>query len=276
MERLFILGAQKTGTSTMTGLLNSNKNIFVLFEADLFARKITREYRKKIFCDRYPGAKKIFNNANGKQFYDKLHNVLPNEYKYFGDKIPGFRYDVLNKLSEDKAIFIVRNVRTWLCKEHIIKTYSTDKDIVGPAIDYCIYMLKTASLKSVLFVRMEDLIYNNVLVVDKINDFLGVTIINKWWALIGSWGEYNPKHYWPWTTKHRSSYLEPKKEDVDIDEIHNEFLKRFLPIFDKYYNDISNINKYSVNKDIDKLENLRVKYKSPLSKCFKFKQHSLR
>ena len=90
---------------------------------------------------------------------------------------------------------------------------------------------------------------------------------------MGSWAEHNPKYYWPWTTKHRSSYLEPKKEDVDIDEMHNEFLKRFLPIFDKYYNNISiTIDSQSIDKDIDKLENLRVKYKSPLSKCFRFKQ----
>ena len=47
MKKLFVIGLMSTGTSSLVGLLNSNKNIFVMYEVDLKNNFISK-YGKQI------------------------------------------------------------------------------------------------------------------------------------------------------------------------------------------------------------------------------------
>ena len=59
MRKLFVIGLMSTGTSSLVGLLNSHKNIFVMYEVDLKNNFISK-YGKQILRS-LPESRPFFN-----------------------------------------------------------------------------------------------------------------------------------------------------------------------------------------------------------------------
>lgn len=242
MKTLFIQGPEKTATSTITGILNCHPEIFILFENYLNQPKITK-YGNQLL-DRYPEARQFFRSSEdyGKpvqDFFGFLQQKEPNySYRFIGTKINSFDPLETQKKTKHKTIFMMRDIRTWLIKESIIKYYRTDLDIVIPAVEYLEYIIKTTLYEHTLSIHMEDLIVQNEQVIDTMSNYLGLELkpyTNKWWEKIGDWDEKNPKSVFRLDKVHYSSKVKPEKLDTKTELLNHPFWSEYLPIFDKYY-----------------------------------------
>ena len=186
---LFIAGAHKTATSTLVGMLNCHPDIFILYETALYEPHITRHGKR--FLAQYPDARYLFRSSEDISYlYSQLREFLAAKgyrYKYVGDKLPGLDPEFLGTLGAFKVIFTVRDVRTWLCKNLVVRKYVTEHDIVPSAIDYCACFLNSFKLSHAFHVRMEDLIANNGTLIQGMGQFLELDLhdhLKTWWDKI--------------------------------------------------------------------------------------------
>src|SRR5690554_6058716 len=144
-EVLFIQGPEKTGTSTITGILNCHPDIFILFENYLAQTNITK-YGNQLL-ERYPEARQFFRKEEDygvpvNELFSYLEAKEPSfSYKYVGTKINSLDPGITQKINNHKIIFMKRDVKSWLLKESIIDMYRTDLDVVRPAVDYLKYII---------------------------------------------------------------------------------------------------------------------------------------
>ncbi|MDD5294596.1 MAG: sulfotransferase, partial [Patescibacteria group bacterium] len=87
---LFIVGAPKTGTSTLVGMLNRHPNIFIFYETCLNRSKISKYAGK--FLRRYPEARYLFRDEDdiGRSYSRalKFFREKGYDFKIIGDKFP--------------------------------------------------------------------------------------------------------------------------------------------------------------------------------------------
>lgn len=272
---VFITGAHKTATSTLVGILNCHPNIFILYET-LLIHGLPSKYGIR-FLEKYPNARYLFRyESKPELLYSQLQKFLKDNgynFEIIGDKLPSLDSNLLDAIKNLKVIFTVRDIRTWLCKNSIIKIYSNEQDIVPIAIDYCSYFLKSFLLTDILHIRMEDLIHKNSKTIKKIGTFLNInmtTYLNDWWKKIDNFKPNHPKYFLRWQKGHPSSKIKPENEDTVVNLNLSPFWDSLLPIFDKYYKQIDNLfTTDEIYYDI-KLLNSLIKY-SPisLSKAYK-------
>ena len=178
MRKLFVIGLMSTGTSSLVGLLNSHKNIFVMYEVDLKNNFISK-YGKQILRS-LPESRPFFNEFESENFlYEKFYEVLKNskyndELSYFGDKLLKGDFRVANKIKNSNTIFMVRDIKTWLCKKQVKDHYLTNLDIVSPSINYLIYLINSFEVKQSMRIKMENFILNQEIVIENISEFLNV------------------------------------------------------------------------------------------------------
>lgn len=267
---VFIIGPHKTGTSTLVGILNQHPDIFILYETFLF-RSIPSKYGIR-FLKKYPKARYLFRSyANITELYIKLNNFLKKKgfnFQIIGDKYPTIDTKILKFFEDQKIIFTIRDIETWLCKNKILSIYKHYRDIIPVALDYSIFFLKSFLLKDVLHIRLEDLIYENEKVIRDIGEFLKIDLFNyakNYWVNFDVFCNQEPKKIQGWEKSHQSSKIPPQKEDTIVKlNKEFEFWEQLLPIFKKYYNNINKkFKKIEVEEDILKIEDL-IKY-SPIN-----------
>ncbi len=249
---LFIMGAPNTATSTLVGILNCHPEIFILYECYLNRSKPSKYGQK--FLRSYPDARYLFRQDDLNASYNRFREYL--NYRIVGDKFVGLDID-LKLLKDSKVIFMVRDVRTWLPKVKDI--YHLGYDVVPTAIDYAIYLSKSLQLPDKIHIHMEDLFHNNVNMLVRISNFLGLNgylHLKNWWDKIEKMDD-KAKNCLNWWRSHYSSTIKPKEQDTKVKLKEHPFWDEYLPIFDKYHYGIK------TEEDIAKLKSL-IKY-SPLT-----------
>ena len=275
-DTLFVAGAHKTATSTLVGMLNCHPDIFILYETALYEPHVTRHGKR--FLAQYPDARFLFRGSEDLSFlYSQFREFLAAKgyrYKYVGDKLPGLDPKFLGTLDAFKVIFTVRDIRTWLCKDSVVRKYITGHDVVPPAIDYCACFLNSFKLSHVFHVRMEDLIANNESLIQEMGSFLQLDLhgnLQTWWDKIEITDKNDPKASNQWWESHHSSLLSPRKGDTVAHVSDHPFLEKLLPIFDKYYGGVGQeFDASEVDEDIGKLRQLREFSPLPVEEAFRF------
>jgi len=106
-KKLFSLGAYKTATYTLTGMLNCHPEILILYETQLNKGEILKYARD--FRDKYPDARYLFRfSENFDRLYSELGNYFRNKgyaYKYVGDKLPYLDINILRECEGNKIIY---------------------------------------------------------------------------------------------------------------------------------------------------------------------------
>lgn len=241
---LFVIGGQKSGTSTMVGLLNCHPDVFIMHE--WFIDKKPSKHGHSFYTSYKIPEKYRANKRKGViKCYRRLRYFACNEYdyKYFGDKWPRMRggfnaADVrINGFSESYVIYMVRDLRTWLCHPKIQGLlYRARDNVVGPAAWYVYYFIRSFKLNNCLRIRMEDLVEHEQ-VVKQVDSFLtdiDCSCMNNWWEKVGKY-EDNVKILHKWWLNHKSSLVKPTRLDIDVSLKQHDFWDTILPIFDKYY-----------------------------------------
>lgn len=265
METLFIQGPEKTATSTITGILNCHPEVFILFENYLSQPVITK-YGNQLLS-RYPDARHFFRTEidHGKSvtdFFDYLAKKEPDyRYRYVGTKINSLDPGTTQKVKNHKIIFMMRDIRSWLIKESIIKYYRTDLDIVVPAVEYLRYILKTTLYENSLRVRMEDLIQYNSETIGKLSKYMNLELLphaENWWEKVGNSEEGDPKSVFKLNHVHHSSRIKPEKLDSEVELKDHPFWDEVSDIFDTYFrtDDTIYFSEERVYEDLERVENL--------------------
>lgn len=254
---LFIIGAGKTASSTLLGMLNCHPDIFLFYETDLY-KNIPSKYSRR-FLETYPDARYLMGHQDDVGVpYEQAREFLRRkgyDFKIIGDATHELDFS-LDKLKKYRVIYIIRDIKTWLRKDGVVITYTSRKDIVPAARDYTISFLQSFLLPDILHIRMEDIIQDNQGVIDKMSGFLGIELnLGKWWEKIDKQG--NPKKAQRWWEGHPSSLTEPKKVDVNIEIKSHTFWDTMLPIFNKYYQNLEkDFSPEEINHDVEELRKL--------------------
>ena len=282
---LFIQGVHKTGTSTLVGILNCHPEIFMLYETDMAKLRIGKHGNELL--EGYPKARRFFYNtvdigAPYKEFLSYLYQLHPNKkkYRYFGNKIISFDPEITNRSRSNqyKTIYTMRDIRSWLCKEAIVRFYRTDLDIVPVAIEYLRFIIGTYKHPDCLRIKLEDMIERNEEVLSALSSFLDLdikTFADQWWSKMGVYSDDDPKRLIPWYSggSHSSSRVKPEKLDTSYKLSSNPFWEEFLPLFDKYYyrgNLIDSDEGEIDRSDCAQLQDFIIRYSPlPLGKCYR-------
>lgn len=241
-QLLFVTGQGKTGTSSLVGMLNTHPEVFVTYEANLFARPFSR--RAAEFLAAYPSLQETLHSVAGiPEVYGVLAEYLAGlgySYQFIGDKIltttPG--HASAEALNQHRVIFAVRDLRTWLCKNVVISHFMKESGIVANACSYIDQYLASFLLPHCLRVTMEELVGQNTEVLALLSGFLQLDLrkhARGWWKKIGHWPSSDPKAVVKWWNGHDSSMLEPRKLDTEAVLKDHPFWSEALPIFDRYY-----------------------------------------
>jgi len=224
-------------------MLNCHQEIFLLYETELYQPHISRHGKR--FLAQYPDARFLFRSSEDLQtLYSQLQEFLKRKgypYKYVGDKLPGLNANFHVSLNAFKVIFSVRDIRTWLGKDLVVRKYGMRQDVIPAAIDYSICFLKSFKLSQVFHVRMEDLISQNEMLFKELGKFLSLDLnhdIQNWWKKIPITDKNNPNASDPWWETHDSSLRQPKENDTVTQISPHPFWEKILPVFDKYYQNL--------------------------------------
>jgi len=255
---LFIIGATKTASSTLLGMLNCHPGIFLFYETDLYLSQPSKYSLR--FLETYPDARYFMGYFEDiGEPYRLAKQYFKNkgfDYQIVGDKIHGLDNNFA-RLKNYPVIFIIRDLRTWLCKEAVVTAYANKKNLIPAAVDYAAYYLESFLLPRALRLRMEDIMKDNAGVIKKLENFLGLELnLGKWWEKIDQQGM--PKDAQRWWEGHASSLVEPKQLDVNSELKPQAFWDAILPIFDKYYlNAEKNFSSEEIASDVAELKKLK-------------------
>lgn len=270
-EIVQVLGANKTGTSTMVAILNSHPDIFVLFECFLDERGPHKGNKIYEFFKKTPKDLRVQIGDSVNIMKNKLCQTFPKKYRYIGDKNPmiGTFSDIdrrLKEYSEHKIIFTVRDIKTWLAHTYTRTFYGAEKDIVSPAVHYIYYLMKAREEKNCLVVRMEDLFCNPEDVLLSIGKHLDVKHepMRNWWETLENTGDKTKDKMIKWWNAHNSSKVSPKKHDISVEINNNKIWNNIIPLFNKYYYNQKNC----LDDDIEKLKYLLKTDPIPFRDCY--------
>lgn len=216
---LFVGGSPRSGTTALMSVLNSNNDILISSEENVFRllkgfRKLcgTKETRENIIAQtgmREVSGREVFakndvgiNNFSStfalsllKSLYNELVTVSGKDNpQVCGDKLPGY-HEVIGKVlaldNNVKYLHITRNPfdvinsmlrRTELAKQG--KDWWKSHTDVGSMIDVWnsafVNIRKFESNSNVLHIQYEDLVFSEGNVLSEISDFLGVAVDNKY------------------------------------------------------------------------------------------------
>lgn len=231
----------------MVGMLNCSPAIFTLYEVNLLRSTPPTPRGAELIASR-PELKPIFgSSALFTEVYNSLSENLANQgykYAFLGDKIlsTSLSLEEFESLGEQRMIFMIRDLRTWLCKNVVVDCYGLENgDITQAAIAYLDRFIASFAFPRCLRVRMEDLIYHNDDVIHSLEGFLEMKLasdLKNWWKKNGRYEVSDPKAAVVWWKGHDSSRLKPKKLDTNAKLKDHPFWNQILPIFDRYYSAI--------------------------------------
>jgi SAM-dependent methyltransferase len=248
-ELLFVVGGFKSGTTTLMGMLNCHKDIYL--EGELFGHKKSMNR----FRQDYPEVVSICSMSGRPRFYTDYIKYIENSrglynYKYVGEKIATLSSKDLWEVKDSKVIFICRDIRTWLAKPALPRI-PICRGKVWPtqfAVEYTSLLINSFGLPRCFCLKMEDMLGDNTVALQQIGKFIDMpleTDISGWWRRMGKYNNTDdPKGKMEWWIKQPSSLVGPSKTKrdlvVSINEQHPVW-KAVLPIFDKYYNNMGEV-----------------------------------
>lgn len=275
---LFIQGIQKTGTSTLVGILNCHFDIFIMYEVRMYSSHISKYGNQ--WLAKYPGSRAFFRNTRDVGTpYLELAGYLNerhrngNPYRYVGDKLITFDSRLTAGNQTYKTVFCMRDITTWLAKEQVVTYYRTDLDVIPVTIDYLRYVVETHLHPNCIRVRLEDVVRNNATVISALGEFLGIELAvaaAEWWNKIGIYPEDDPKAAVRWFANHGSSRIPPSAMDTSVELVAHPFWEDVRYWMDKYYwpDDAVAYSREEVDADIDRLAMLMKYSPLPLHRCY--------
>jgi len=242
-DLLFVIGQGKTGTSTVVGILNSHPDILLFYEAYLIRHNPILPRRIELqktypdlspLLDSAPTFRDTYLRAGG-YFQERGHS-----YRYFGEKMLSkmLSEEQMRSAGQFRVIFVVRDIRTWLCKNIVVSAFIQSEDLATMAVRYVDDLLQTFAWPKCLRIRMEDLILQNDRVLADLSAFLGLELAqtaSNWWDTIGHYPDGDPKRAIDWWSHHDSSRLKPTRQDTEVTLRDHPLWHALLPVFDKYY-----------------------------------------
>jgi len=241
-ELLFVLGAGKTGTTSLCGLLNSHPDVFMMCEVGLNNTHISRYGTKLI--KRQPDMLPYFFRPYDSEFlgnYRRAHEALRARgfaRRYFGDKIVSIDSDYIEPYGDTRVIYTVRRLPEWIAKDSVRAWFPLERNIVPFATQYTKHFVESFLLPRKHHIRLDDFLGRNADVVQGIWRFLEIdppANAERWWETIGKYPVDDPKAALTWWRGHASAAVCPQQNDTEVEIRPNPFWDQLLPIFDKYY-----------------------------------------
>lgn len=276
---LFILGAMKTATTSMCGLVNSHPDVFVMCEVILNSNCPGRWGRRLVKA--YPETLPLFFGSRGAAYLSNYHQAQEffaghgHGRQYFGDKIATIDSGFAKRMEGAHVIFCVRSLPEWIAKDSVRGHYPLDANIAPFAVQYCKHFLESFLLERVHHVRMDDFLEDNHKIVDGVWNFLGLTRPKNayhWWQSIGHYAATDPKSRLNWWKGHMSSATAPKDNDTEAVIAPNPLWDAILPIFNHYY-ELAGAGRGEdhniVLRDIAELEKMSHKFVVPIEAAYK-------
>lgn len=262
---LFIQGPEKTGTSSLNGMLNAHPQIMNLFEVYMAQTSITK-YGHQLL-DKYPTGRMFFREDDDYgapyiDFFNHFRTLEPNfRYRYVGTKINSMTAGLTTRTFPYKTIYTIRDVRSWAIKQSVIKQYRTELDIVIPIIFYLRFVVESYRHPEILKIWMEDMVLNNDVTFDRIGDYLDVDFSqykSGWWEMFGAHSEHDPKSTFRLSHIHHSSQIRPERLDTSYKLADLPFWQEVSEIFDKYFqnNDVVEFPVEILDQDLENIEKL--------------------
>lgn len=263
---LFVAGAYKSGTTTLMGMLNCHKDIYL--EGELFGHKKSMNR----FTSQNPDVVASCRMESRATFYSDYIRYLKNaknkdNYAYVGEKIATLSFDDFLDVKDSKTIFVCRDIRTWLAKSALpnIPVCKNKKWASQFAVEYTEMLIRSFGLSKCYRIKMEDLLGDNQRILREIGEFINMPLeidLDKWWERMGKYEDENdPKGKMEWWVKQPSSLIGPSKKR-DIDVVINEsnpLWVSILPIFDKYYNNMhKKFSREERKKDLRTLASMKL------------------
>ncbi len=259
-EAVFVLGAIKTGTSSLVGAMNTHPDVFILYEANLFSAELSSRGRE--FLGREPSARPFFGPQTDVHYEGLADHLRAKGYDYrvIGDKIPGLSLDLLAACEQHRIVYAVRDLRTWLVKRQVRELYATDENLVPAAVLYTTHFLRSRLAPFVLHLPMEDFVTNNASAVARIADFIECPGLREsavdWWDSY-RYSEGDPKSYIDWWGPHASSRTRPAVLDTHVDITERGVLTEILGLFDAHYRALDQpADRAQIERDLGKLRQL--------------------
>jgi hypothetical protein len=275
-----VLGANKTGTSTMVGILNSHPKIFILYECFLDNRKYQKAVKIYNFLPNTPKKIRVQEGDSLEVMKEKLCNTFNSKYKYIGDKIPvmGNFEDIdarLKEHSKHKVVFTTRDIKTWLVHPTTRSYYKAGKNIIEPAAHFIYYLMNARKYENCLVVRIEDLFTDIPGVLTSIGKHLALNHkpMQGWWDKIGKMQDPLKDKMIPWWNGHTSSLVKPVKKDIIVETNDHEIWEEILPTFYKYYDYTREVSDSEFESDVCKLKELAKRAPIPVKDCYRNTKH---
>jgi hypothetical protein len=274
---LFILGAGKTATTSLCGLLNSHPDVFVMYEVYLNRSEISRYGNKLVHAD--PDLMPCFfrpHGADAMENYRRAHRLLREKghaKRFFGDKLVGIDSGYADSFRDVHVIFSVRTVQEWIAKDSVRTWFPLDTDLVPFATQYAKHFVESFLLPKVYHVRMDEFLNDNAGVARGIWKFLDLeppACAGKWWETVGAYPPGDPKQALNWWRGHASSAVAPQANDTHVELRRNPFWDEVLPIFDKYYRGVHrrDFARAEIEADLATLQNMIGRHRYPFASCF--------
>lgn len=273
---LFILGAPKTASTSLCGLLNSHPDVFVMCEV-FFNNSLISRYGTKLI-KAHPEFLPCFFRAAGSdtlENYRRGHALLRSQGyagRYFGDKFVTMDSNYADAFRDCRVIYSVRPLPEWIAKDSVRGWFALDMDAVPFAVQYTKHFVESFLLPRVHHVRMEFFIGDNADTVRGIWQFLEMDPPEKaelWWETVGNYRPGDPKGALNWWRGHASSAVEPQENDTQVEIRPSAFWSEILPIFNKYYEGAgAQFSRAEIEADLKQLHGMIGRYHQPFDTCF--------
>jgi hypothetical protein len=276
-DHVFILGAGKTATTSLCGLLNSHPDVFVMCEVLLNNSHVSRYGTKLVKAQpdllpcffRPAGADRLEN-------YRQAHEILRSKgfaKSRFGDKVVGIDSNYAKDFKDCRIVYSVRRLPEWIAKDSVRAWFPLDMDVVPFATQYTKHFVESFLLPRIYHVRMEAFLNKNATVVRDIWQFLELQPPAKaetWWETIGHYPPGDPKGALNWWRGHASSAVAPQENDTKAQIKQNAFWSEILPIFNKYYDGVGqSFARAEIEADLERLQGMIGRHHQPFETCFK-------
>jgi hypothetical protein len=275
-DLVFVLGAGKTATTALCGLLNRHPDVFIMCEVMLSRSNISRFGRKLLKAD--PALLSCFFRRAGADWlenYRQAHEILRGKgfaKRCFGDKLVGIDSNYAKDFEDTKVIYSVRRLPEWIAKTAATDWYPLDIDVVPFAAQYAKHFIESFLIPRIYHVRMEAFLEQNATLVRELWQFLEIDPPEKaeaWWEILGHYPRGDPKRKLNWWRGHATSAVRPENNDTKVQIRPNAFWAEILPIFDKYYDGIGqHFAPAEIATDLEKLQSMIGRHHQPFRTCF--------
>lgn len=234
----FILGAHKTASSTLVGMLNCHPDILALYETDLTTVQISRYGGRLIeVC---PASRQHFTHSTPPaESYRALCATLHaagHRYQRLGDKLITLNPALLGTLRGLPLIVSTRDIRTWLVKSAIVSAYRTDVDALPAAQAFARFLVESHRHPNVLRLSVETIAQEPHVAIARLSAHLNIDLAAHtadWSHKIGT--SSDPiKMAQAWYSGHQSSNISDGQLDSRVTLKPHPMWDTLLPIFDRY------------------------------------------